>query len=87
MFYRIQNDGASMQISPGAQNGVKISHNWVTDSPKKGLRFDGNGHPLGLHGFQAQYTKRILNDIIKTFSKTFAGCIRGSTYIFLKILH
>ena len=52
-----------MQISPGAQNGVKISHNWVTDSPKKGLRFDGNGHPLGLHGFQVQYTKRILNRI------------------------
>ena len=65
-----------MQISPGAQNGVKISHNWVTDSPKKGLRFDGNGHPLGLHGFQAQHTKRISNEITKTFNKTFTGWMR-----------
>lgn len=49
---KIQNDGASMQISPGAQNGVILTHNWVHDSPKKGLRFDGNGHPLGIHGYQ-----------------------------------
>lgn len=50
----IQNDGASMQISPGAQNGVIITHNWVHNSPKKGLRFDGNGHPpsKGYHGYQ-----------------------------------
>ena len=41
-----------MQISPGAQNGVILTHNWVHDSPKKGLRFDGNGHPLGIHGYQ-----------------------------------
>jgi len=48
----IQSDGASMQMSTGAQNGVTLSHNWVHDSPKKGLRFDGNGDPMGLHGYQ-----------------------------------
>ena len=50
----IQSDGASMQISPVAQNGVILSHNWIHSSPKKGLRFDGNGHPpsKGYHGYQ-----------------------------------
>merc|ERR1711892_1274929 len=47
----IQSDGASMQMSPGAQNGVTLTHNWVHDSPKKGLRFDGNGDPMGVHGY------------------------------------
>ena len=42
----IQNDGASIQVSPGAQDGVHISHHWIHDSPKKGIRFDGDGHSL-----------------------------------------
>ena len=44
----------SPQVSPGAQDGVRISHNWVHDSPKKGIRFDGDGHNLpdtGVNGY------------------------------------
>ena len=35
----------------GAQSGIKISHEWIHNSPKKGIRFDGNGDPLGLNGY------------------------------------
>ena len=35
----------------GAQNGIRIAYNWIHDSPKKGIRFDGNGDPLGVHGY------------------------------------
>ena len=35
----------------GAQNGIKISYEWIHNSPKKGIRFDGNGDPLGLNGY------------------------------------
>ena len=48
---KIQQDGASIQVSTGAQNGINISYNWIHDSPKKGIRFDGNGDPLGVHGY------------------------------------
>merc|ERR1719357_85680 len=48
----IQSDGASIQVSTGAQNGVSISYNWIHNSPKKGIRFDGSGHPMGVHGYQ-----------------------------------
>ena len=47
----IQSDGASIQVSPSGQNEISISNNWIHDSPKKGIRFDGNGDPLGLNGF------------------------------------
>ena len=39
----IQNDGASIQVSPAAQDGVTVRYNWVHESPKKGIRFDGDG--------------------------------------------
>ena len=35
----------------GAQDGIKISYEWIHNSPKKGIRFDGNGDPLGLNGY------------------------------------
>ena len=35
----------------GAQNGITISYEWIQDTPKKGIRFDGNGDPLGVHGY------------------------------------
>jgi len=38
---KIQSDGASLQISTPSQNGIDVTHNWVHDSPKKGIRFDG----------------------------------------------
>ena len=47
----IQSDGAAIQVSPAAQNGVHVSYHWIHDSPKKGIRFDGNGDPLGKFGY------------------------------------
>jgi len=45
---RTQSDGASLQISPVSTNGIHVTHNWVHDSPKKGIRFDGEeGGPNG----------------------------------------
>ena len=47
----IKHDGASVQVAGSeAQIGVLLSHNWIHDSPKKGLRFDGNGDPLTYDG-------------------------------------
>ena len=37
--------------SQGGQNGIKITKEWIHNSPKKGIRFDGNGDPLGLNGY------------------------------------
>ena len=42
----IQSDGASIQVSPGAQDGAIITHHWMNNSPKKGIRFDGSGELL-----------------------------------------
>jgi len=38
---QLRNDGASFQVSPSATTGVVILKNWIRDSPKKGIRFDG----------------------------------------------
>ena len=47
----IKNDGAGIQITgTDAQIGVLLSHNWVHDFPKKGLRFDGDGDPMTYNG-------------------------------------
>ncbi|CAL4155817.1 unnamed protein product, partial [Meganyctiphanes norvegica] len=40
-----QNDGSAIQVPRRAQTGANISHNWVHDSPKHGIRFD-SPHPL-----------------------------------------
>merc|ERR1712087_762548 len=37
-------DGAGLQIQTGAQTGAVIKRNWVHDSPKFGIRFDGSTH-------------------------------------------
>ena len=34
----IQNDGGSIHVQVKAQDGITISHNWLHDSPKKGIR-------------------------------------------------
>ena len=48
----IKNDGAALQVpSPGAIDGVYISNNWIHDSPKKGIRFDGSGDPMCVNGY------------------------------------
>jgi len=41
----IQNDGGSVHVQVQAQTGMVISHNWLHDSPKKGIRLDGGGEP------------------------------------------
>jgi len=48
----IQNDGAGIQVQNDPQNGVVITHNWVHDSPKSAVRFDGGGTHLGHNGYQ-----------------------------------
>jgi len=48
----IQNDGAGVQVQNGPQDGVLINHNWVHDSPKAAIRFDGGGESLGFNGYQ-----------------------------------
>ena len=42
----IQNDGGTIHVQVKAQNGITISHNWLHDSPKKGIRLDGGGEPV-----------------------------------------
>merc|ERR1719348_302416 len=49
----IQNDGAGIQTQVSQQNGVIISNNWVFDSPKASIRFDGSGQNLGINGLQS----------------------------------
>jgi len=44
----IQSDGASIQVSTGAQTHIHISYHWIHDSSKKGIRFDGSGDPMGI---------------------------------------
>ncbi|CAL4079245.1 unnamed protein product, partial [Meganyctiphanes norvegica] len=47
---KIQSDGSGLQIQAHQQTGATVSHNWVHDSPKHGLRFDGDHG--GLSGYQ-----------------------------------
>ncbi|CAL4079456.1 unnamed protein product [Meganyctiphanes norvegica] len=37
---KIKSDGAAIQVVVDNQKGSIISHNWVHDTPKKGIRFD-----------------------------------------------
>ncbi|CAL4122383.1 unnamed protein product [Meganyctiphanes norvegica] len=48
----LQNDGGYIQVQNDPQWGIKISHNWIHDSPKMAVRFDGGGHSLGFNGYQ-----------------------------------
>jgi len=50
----IMNDGAGIQIAAGPQDGARVSHNWVRDSPKMGIRFDGQNEQQGQNGL-AEY--------------------------------
>ena len=49
---KIMNDGAGIQVQTGPQQGVSVSHNWVHDSPKSGIRFDSSPGHLGYNGYQ-----------------------------------
>jgi len=49
---KIQNDGAGIQILIGAQRQVSVNHNWVRDSPKFAIRFDGQDTNQGSDGSQ-----------------------------------
>ncbi len=41
-FGYLQDDGTAFQAAGRGQQGTVFSQNWVHDSPKSGLRFDGN---------------------------------------------
>ena len=47
----IQGDGSAIQVQPARQEGVRIDHNWLHDSPKSAVRFDDGPH-LGVNGYQ-----------------------------------
>merc|ERR1712126_785436 len=55
---KIMNDGAGVQVQVPQQDGTILKRNWVSDSPKYALRFDGapkikndgKAVPLGEHG-------------------------------------
>jgi len=44
------NDGSGIQVTQGRQNGTVVYRNWVSDSPRGGVRFDGNPPKTGDHG-------------------------------------
>ena len=44
------NDGAGIQVTVNKQNGTIVERNWVHDSPKYGIRFDGQPPRFGEHG-------------------------------------
>ena len=45
-----QNDGSGIHLTTNRQTNSHIDHNWVQDSPKYGVRFDGQPPRVGLHG-------------------------------------
>jgi len=51
-FGEIQHDGAAVQVQTAPQDGVMIHHNWIHDSPKGAIRFDGGGNKFGYRGYQ-----------------------------------
>ena len=46
----IQHDGAGIQFQIKAQTKAKVENNWVHDSPKYGIRFDGQPPRVGTKG-------------------------------------
>merc|ERR1719402_764555 len=46
----LMNDGSGIHLGTASQTEAQINHNWVHDSPKMGIRFDGGGHQLGTNG-------------------------------------
>ncbi|CAL4068060.1 unnamed protein product [Meganyctiphanes norvegica] len=46
----IQNDGASFQVGVPSQPGVHVINNWIHDTPKSAVRFDGGGQHMGFNG-------------------------------------
>ena len=47
---RIQNDGSHVQTQIKAQANTLLTQNWIHDSPKYALRFDGQPPRVGMHG-------------------------------------
>lgn len=51
---KIQNDGSHVQVQSGGQSGAVLKQNWIHDSPKYALRFDGDPPRIGRHGAMMQ---------------------------------
>ena len=45
-----RSDGAGIQLAQRAQSNAIVTHNWVHDSPKYGIRFDGEPPKIGVNG-------------------------------------
>ena len=45
-----RSDGAGIQLAQRAQSNANVTNNWVHDSPKYGIRFDGEPPKIGVHG-------------------------------------
>ena len=49
-FGKQQNDGAAIQFAIPFQPNSNITHNWISDSPKLGIRYDGEPPRTGVNG-------------------------------------
>ena len=47
-------DGAGIQVTKNSQSQTTVERNWVHDSPKYGVRFDGQPPKFGDHGTMSQ---------------------------------
>lgn len=46
----LQHDGSAINIGTHAQVGTLVTHNWVHDTTRKGIRFDSTTNAAGGHG-------------------------------------
>ena len=60
----IQHDGSGIQVQVKRQTKVLLQQNWIHDSPKYGLRFDGAPPNSGKHGTMRRNVVRKTNGMM-----------------------
>lgn len=60
----IQHDGSGIQVQVKRQTEVLLEQNWIYDSPKYGLRFDGAPPNIGKHGTMRRNVIRKTNGMM-----------------------
>ena len=60
----LQHDGAGIQSQIKRQTNLVMEQNWVYDSPKYGLRFDGGPPKIGRHGTMRRNVIRKTNGMM-----------------------
>ena len=60
----IQNDGSGMQVQVKRQTKLVFEQNWIHDSPKYGLRFDGAPPNVGKYGSMIRNVIRKTNGMM-----------------------